>query len=184
MTDRTHATGSQGERVTSSLSAPSSKGKQPATAQRQARADQRDFEDPSQLRGIIQSLEDQIGEIRTEHQSSHHDIMNLLQEMRRHSTVPSALPLHTETLSNDTPGSTNFRDQPLPTLETRTTNLPGPTTIRQPAQFRNESLSPTYERSRDHSLPASNFLYEKTRLSKNIPESDPLNDGTDPTFQQ
>jgi hypothetical protein len=212
MTERVLATGSQGERVTTSLSAPPSdesagvdshsntpgpsyapnrqprgrgKGKQPATAQRQARTDQRDFEDPSQLRGIIQSLENQIGEIRTEHQSSYHDIMNLLQEMRRRGTAPSTLPPDTETLPIDTLDSTDSRDQPLPTLETGTSNLPGPTTMRQPAQFRDESLSPTYERPRDHSISASNLMYEKMpRLSRNIPETDPLGDGTDPTFRQ
>jgi hypothetical protein len=47
--------------------------------------------------------------------------------------MPNILPPNTETLSIDTLDSTNSRDQPLSTLKIGTSNLLGPTTVRQPA---------------------------------------------------
>jgi hypothetical protein len=105
--------------------------------------------------------------------------------MRRRGTVPSTLPPDTETLPIDTLDSTNSRDQPLFTLETETSNLLGLTAVRRPTQFRNESFSLTYKRSRDHFISISNLIYKKMpRLSRNISELDFLNDGTDLTFRQ
>ena len=161
---------------------------------RRSRHDTRNFADPNELRGIIHSIEERFETLRRDQQQGQEElqtrllhsqdtIMQMLQEMRRDGSDPTLLRHPTE-LEIHTPDDV-IHDDVHPSIEkgiefdTNGGADTRPTSIRnRTRQDTDLNDSPSYQ---NPSVPMSTSA---PRLSKNVPESDPLDDGTDPTFTQ
>jgi hypothetical protein len=166
------------------------------TYSRRARNDTRDFKDPDEMRGIIQSMEEQIDTMRKEHRQGLDAIMQMLADKSERESGPNPLRDGSDPISissSNTPrvggglydeihpsveegvefeGGGYQRTIPLPPLPQLNPYIRGP--IRQ-----------TNTLPRNTSVPMSHMTYSgPPRLSKSIPETDPLDDGKKPTFIQ
>ena len=189
---------------------------------RRSRHDTRDFADPNELRGIIQSIEDRFETLRMDQRQEQEElqtrlltsqdaIMQMLQEMRGDGPGPTSpqnrsdpttiidngLRTHTSVdatqdevhpsiekgVEFDTIGGADLRTTPTrPIIRNRdrgeTTSIQDNETWVYRQQDDPSSL-------RNPSVPISNMTYRGSpRLSKNVPEADSLDDGSDPTFKQ
>jgi Zinc knuckle len=177
-----------------------------------SRHDTRDFADPSQIRGIIQSIEDSVEnmrrdqrreqeELQTRFLQSQDTMMQMLQEIRREGRPqqPRVRPDTILDFEPDIPTPDDIvHDEVHPSIEKGvefdaiggTDDRPTtPRHIRQEDGADSESLQgdPVWTArhpTRNPSAPISNLMYGTPRLSKSVPESDSLDDGTDPTFTQ
>jgi chemotaxis protein histidine kinase CheA len=171
---------------------------------RRSRHDTRDFADPNELRGIIHSIEERFETLRRDQQQGQEElqtrllhsqdtIMQLLQEIRRDGPGPT-LPRHLTDASTTIDNRLEIHipdreilDEVHPSIEkgvefdtisgaaTRSTTI-RPGIRNRTGQDTDSTNSPLH---RNLSVPMS---ISTPRLSKNVPESDPLDDGTNLTF--
>jgi hypothetical protein len=165
--------------------------------------DTRDFKNPDELRGIIQSIEEQMETIRKEQRQNQdaqrqnqETIMQMLIDLRVRGSGPN--PLRDGSDPNSISSSNTQRiheglyDEIHPSVEEgvdfegsgpdRTIPLPPPP---QPSPLLRGPIRQTNTLPRNTSVPMSYMTYSgPPRLSRSIPEADPLDDGTDPTFRQ
>jgi chemotaxis protein histidine kinase CheA len=163
--------------------------------------DDRDYADPDVLRGIIQAMEERFDSLRTNQRRENEELqtrllnsqdalMQMLTTIARPETL-TAMPRNLPNTSNrDEARESTMQEEVRPSIEeiagtkdpsSQSTQRTRP---RPPNQARFDSEIPrelTQERSTPLSQ-ATNGL--QLRLSRNVPEADPLSDGTDPTYQQ
>jgi hypothetical protein len=141
-------------------------------------------------------------ELQTRFLQSQDTIMQLLQEMRRDGSDPTLPPNQSDpTIINDEPDIHTpdvIHDEVHPSIEKGvefdtiggTDNRPTiPRHIRQEdgadsESLRGDSVWAARQPIRNPFVLILNITYGTPRLSKSVPESDSLDDGTDPTFNQ
>jgi hypothetical protein len=173
------------------------------TSSRRARNDTRDYTNPHELRGIIQSMEEQMDTIRKEQRQNQdaqrqnqETIMQMLVDLRARGPGPTPLRDGSDPnsiSSSNTHGiDEGLYDEIHPSVEEgvdfegsgpdRTIPLPPP----PQSSLRNKGpIRPTNPLPRNTSVPMSHMTYGgPPRLTRSIPESNPLSNRKDPTFKQ